>query len=67
MHSVAIDELLCCEAIEAVHEFLLVKQEGLQPIIQGAAIGYTVLVQAVQLPYHCKKMNNKNKKSLCII
>lgn len=52
MHSVAIDELLCCETIEAVHEFLFVKQEGLKLIVQGATIGHTVLVQVVELPDH---------------
>lgn len=47
MHSVAVEELLCCEPIEAVHKLLLVKQEGLQPAVEGATACDTVLVQFI--------------------
>lgn len=53
MHSVVVDELLCCESIEAVHKLLFVKQEGLEPMVEGATVCYTVLVQFIQLPDHC--------------
>lgn len=64
MHSVVVDELLCCECIEVVHKFLLVKQEGLQLIAEGATVGHTVLVQFIQLPDYCKKKNNNPKNEL---
>lgn len=52
VHSVAVDELLCCEPVEAVDELLFVQQEGLQPFVQGPTISHAVLVQFVQLPDH---------------
>lgn len=62
MHSVVVDELLCCECIEVVHKFLLVKQEGLQLIAEGATVGHTVLVQFIQLSYYCKKKQQPKKR-----
>lgn len=56
MHSVAVDELLSRQSIEAVHKLLFVKQEGLQSMVEGATVCYTVLVQFIQLPDHCKEM-----------
>lgn len=61
MHSVVVDELLCCECIEVVHKFLLVKQEGLQLIAEGATVGHTVLVQFIQLSDYCKKKQPKKR------
>lgn len=61
MHSVVVDELLCCECIEVVHKFLLVKQEGLQLIAEGATVGHTVLVQFIQLSDYCKKKKTTQK------
>lgn len=53
MHSVAVEELLCCEPIEAVHNLLFVEQEALQPAVERATACNTVLVQFIQLPDHC--------------
>lgn len=55
MHSVIVDELLCCESIEAVHKLLFVKQEILKPSGEGAAACYAGLVQLIQLPDHCNQ------------
>ncbi len=55
MHSVAIDELLCCESVETVHKLLFVEQEALQAMVEGAAVRYAGLVQFIELPDHCKK------------
>lgn len=57
MHSVAVDELVCCKSIEAVHKLLFVKQEGLQAMVEGATVCHTALVQFIQLPEHCTKGN----------
>lgn len=61
MHSVVVDKLLCCKSIEAVHELLFVKQEGLQPMVEGATVCYTVLVQFIHLPEHYTKEKQNAK------
>lgn len=55
MYSVVVDELLCSQSVEAVHKLLFVKQEGLEPIVEGATVSHTVLVRFVHLPKNCTK------------
>lgn len=53
VHSVAVQQLFCCQPTEAVYKLLFVKQERLQPTVEGVTLCYAGLVQFVQLPDHC--------------
>jgi len=37
LHSIAEDELLCGDAVDPIHEFLLVQEEPLEPHVKAVA------------------------------
>lgn len=47
MHSVAEDELLCSDAVDPIHQLLLVQEEPLQPHVEAVAGGYTGFVELI--------------------
>lgn len=59
VHSVAVQQLFCCQATEAVYKLLFVKQERLQPPVEGVTLCYTGLVQFVQLSDHCTQKTQR--------
>lgn len=44
VHSMAVQQLFCCQPTEAVDKLLFVKQEGLQATAEGVTLCYTGLV-----------------------
>lgn len=61
VHSVAVQEFLCWEPFEIVHELLFVEQESLQPTAEGATAPHATLVHLIQLLHLCRRKNT----SLC--
>lgn len=47
LHSIAEDELLCSDAVDPIHELLLVQEEPLQSHVEAVAGGYTGFVKLI--------------------
>lgn len=55
VHGVAVQEFLCWQPFEVVHELLFVEQESLQPTAEGATVPHATLVHLIQLPHLCTR------------
>lgn len=52
LHSVIVDELLCCDAVDLVHKALLISKEVVEFVSQLAAEGDAAFVTLVQVLHH---------------